>query len=171
MTHTTNYNLNKFEATDRVTRDGFNDNADAIDAALKSVSDAAGTAQSTASGALAAAQAAAAAGCRVVVGTYTGDGTKERTIDLGGQPKAVYVCPRDGVIFETKSGDRYFYGGLAVQGDGPGPTYGTSSNRTSYTAFAITSTGFAVYWENISSWYAYMATNKSDIFYHYVALL
>lgn len=85
MTHTTNYNLNKFEAADRVTRDGFNQNADLIDAAIKAASDAAGAAQSTAnsaSSAAAAAQsaanaaaAAAAGGVRVETGTYIGTGT------------------------------------------------------------------------------------------------
>ena len=57
MQHTTNYNLNKFEAADRVTRDGFNQNADRIDAAIKAASD------------------AAAGGVRVETGTYIGTGT------------------------------------------------------------------------------------------------
>ena len=43
MQHTTNYNLSQYDATDRVTRDAFNADNLAIDAAIKSVSDAAAT--------------------------------------------------------------------------------------------------------------------------------
>lgn len=37
MQHTTNYNLSQYEATDRVTRESFNADNAAIDAALKSI--------------------------------------------------------------------------------------------------------------------------------------
>lgn len=91
MQHTTNYNLSQYDATDRVTRDAFNADNLAIDAALKSVSNAAGAAQSTANSAL----AAAAAGCRVVVGTYTGTGTYGRanpnTLTFDSAPLAVFI--------------------------------------------------------------------------------
>ena len=38
MNHTTNYNLNQWEAGDRVTRDDFNADNAKIDAAIKAVS-------------------------------------------------------------------------------------------------------------------------------------
>ena len=41
MQHTTNYNFSQYDATDRVTRSTFNSDNSKIDAALKSVSDAA----------------------------------------------------------------------------------------------------------------------------------
>ena len=103
MTHTTNYNLNKFEATDRVTRDGFNDNADAIDAALKSVSDAAASAQSTA--ASAAATAATALGTAMAAGNVTlhhitrvGTGTADPvTVTIPeGKPMVIFASEPDG---------------------------------------------------------------------------
>ena len=78
MTHTTNYNLNKFEAADRVTRDGFNQNADRIDAAIKSVAD------------------AAAGGVRIEAGTYTGTGTfwqnNPNSLTFSAQPLLLFVC-------------------------------------------------------------------------------
>ena len=163
MTHTTNYNLNKFEATDRVTRDGFNDNADAIDAALKSVSDAASTAQSTAATALAAAQAAAAAGCRVVAGTYTGDGTygvnNQNTLSFDGKPVLLFVI-------DGSSTQRMW----AVRAS----THSYSSNAPSSHDATITLT-----WGDHSvSWYAsdssYASANTQLNFthtYHYAAIL
>ena len=104
MTHTTNYNLNKFEATDRVTRDGFNENADLIDAAIKSVSNAAGAAQSTATTAQSTADtalAAAAAGCRVVSGSYVGVGkygsANPNTLTFDRAPLAVLIGGGTGI--------------------------------------------------------------------------
>ena len=89
MQHTTNYNLNKFEAADRVTRDGFNQNADRIDAAIKAASDAAS---------------------RVHFGTYIGDGTANRTISLGYTPQAVAIWNRFGQQYSRSTNT--FHGGF-----------------------------------------------------------
>lgn len=51
-TRTTNYNLAKPEMTDLVTPAQFNDNFDTIDTTMKSISDAASTAQTTANNAM-----------------------------------------------------------------------------------------------------------------------
>lgn len=159
MTHTTNYNLNKFEATDRVTRDGFNDNADAIDAALKANADAAATAQSTA----AAAQAAAAAGAKIVVGTYIGDGTyganNPNSLTFDGKPVLLFVI-------DGSSTQRMW----AVRAS----THSYSSNAPSSHDATITLT-----WGDHSvSWYAsdssYASANTQLNFthtYHYAAIL
>ena len=71
MQHTTNYNLNQWEAGDRVTREDFNADNAKIDAAI-------------------------AAKCEVVFGSYRGNGVYPRSIDLGFQPKAVFLAMHDG---------------------------------------------------------------------------
>ena len=87
MTKTTNYQLPKWEKTDRIQMKDFNDMTAAIDAAL-------------------------AAKSRVITGTYTGTGKDNREIALGTRPKAVLVCTEYGVMW-TSGG---VYGGLALDG-------------------------------------------------------
>ena len=91
MQHTTNYNLNQWEDGDVVRREDFNADNAAIDAALKSVSD---------------------ASPEIVFGTYTGNGNASQGINLGRTPKIVLVEPAGGqrVLNNT------IYGGLAAQG-------------------------------------------------------
>jgi len=55
-----------------------------------------------------------------VVGTYTGDGTSGRSIDLGFMPSAVLVTSKDGEVHYWSSGVNEYYGGLTVQGAGGG---------------------------------------------------
>ena len=90
MQHTTNYNLNQWEAGDVVRREDFNADNAKIDAALKSVSD---------------------ASPEIVFGTYTGDGNASQTINLGRKPRIVLVE----VAYGIRSGSGA-YGGLAAQG-------------------------------------------------------
>ena len=87
MNHTTNYQLPKWEKTDRIQMQDFNDMTAALDAAL-------------------------AAKSRVITGTYTGTGKDNREIALGTRPKAVLVCTEYGVMW-TSGG---VYGGLALDG-------------------------------------------------------
>ena len=87
MNHTTNYQLPKWEKTDRIQMKDFNDMTAALDAAL-------------------------AAKSRVITGTYTGTGKDNREIALGTRPKAVLVCTEYGVMW-TSGG---VYGGLALDG-------------------------------------------------------
>ena len=77
MTKTTNYQLPKWEKTDRIQMKDFNDMTATLDAALKANAD-----------------AIAAVG--YVTGRYTGTGSYPRTIDLGFQPKAVVVTTNTG---------------------------------------------------------------------------
>ena len=77
MQKTTNYQLPKWEKTDRILMENFNDMTAALDAALKANAD-----------------AIAAVG--YVTGRYTGTGSYPRTIDLGFQPKAVVVTTYTG---------------------------------------------------------------------------
>ena len=87
MTKTTNYQLPKWEKTDRIQMSDFNDMTATLDAAL-------------------------AAKSRVITGTYTGTGQDNREIALGTRPKAVLVCTEYGVMW-TSGG---VYGGLALDG-------------------------------------------------------
>ena len=87
MNHTTNYQLPKWEKTDRIQMKDFNDMTAKLDAAL-------------------------AAKSRVITGTYTGTGKDNREIALGTRPKAVLVCTEYGVMW-TSGG---VYGGLALDG-------------------------------------------------------
>ena len=68
MEKTSNYQLNKPEAGDPLRLADFNQNADIIDGVLKNLS-----------------------AERVVVGSYTGDGTAERIIDLPFTPKVMLL--------------------------------------------------------------------------------
>ena len=77
MTKTTNYQLPKWEKTDRIQMSDFNDMTAALDAALKANAD-----------------AIAAVG--YVTGRYTGTGSYPRTVSLGFQPKAVVVTTNTG---------------------------------------------------------------------------
>jgi len=87
MTKTTNYQLPKWEKTDRIQMKDFNDMTAKLDAALGTIP-------------------------KFVAGSYTGDGAESRKIDLGFKPKAVFVCQGDGAIHESGN----IYGGLALQG-------------------------------------------------------
>ena len=93
MQHTTNYNLNQWEADDRVTREDFNADNAAIDAALKSVSD---------------------ASPEIVFGTYTGNtgSATPHTISIGRKPKAVWVQHTEW----SASDATYRFTGFAAQG-------------------------------------------------------
>ena len=77
MTKTTNYQLPKWEKTDRIQMKDFNDMTATLGAALKANAD-----------------AIAAVG--YVTGTYTGTGSYPRTVSLGFQPKAVVVTTNTG---------------------------------------------------------------------------
>ena len=87
MNHTTNYQLPKWEKTDRIQMKDFNDMTATLDVAL-------------------------AAKSRVITGTYAGTGKDNREIALGTRPKAVLVCTEYGVMW-TSGG---VYGGLALDG-------------------------------------------------------
>ena len=87
MTKTTNYQLPKWEKTDRIQMKDFNDMTATLDAALKANADAMP---------------------RIIHGSYTGDGVSSRTINLTFTPMAVWVSrsaglyPSDGGAFFTQ---------------------------------------------------------------------
>ena len=82
--HTTNYNLNQWEATDKVLRTEFNEDNSKIDAALKANADA--IAANTAAVAEHAATLLEKGNCQIYTTTYAGDGNASRTFTFPGAP-------------------------------------------------------------------------------------
>ena len=135
MTKTTNYQLNQWAKSDRLMMDDFNADNLKIDTALGSMA-------------------------QVVLGSYTGDGTTLRTVELGFTPRAVYVTDARGAAFRYSSGVGRFCGGLAMR-DKPGKDGGR-------TILAICDNGFQIALD--TGTVPYVTTNSSDETYYYVAL-
>ena len=91
MNHTTNYQLPKWEKTDRIQMKDFNDMTATLDAALKSVAD--GIPQ-------------------IITGQYKGNAAYPRVIDLGFTPKAVLIIN----CYGRSENGMNTYGGLIVPG-------------------------------------------------------
>ena len=136
--YTTNYGLHQWESTDDFLRTDFNTDFQKIDAALAGI------------------QADTDGKVEMVTGTYQGDGSDERTITLGFQPKAVLTMA-DGTVAGYSSGSFYTYGGLALPGH-PATLGGESS------AVELTTTGFRVHARS-----DYFRVNQSGKIYHYLA--
>ena len=130
-TYTANYGLHQWEASDNFLRTDFNTDYQLIDAAL------AGKAE-------------------IVAGTYTGDGTASRTIDLGRTPDAVLVIDWYGNI----NSGYLTYGGLALEGR---PCF-----KSSDPALALVDGGFTVAYkqQSVSN---FVATNYDGHTYYYLA--
>ena len=96
-----------------------------------------------------------AAKCEVVFGTYTGDGTASRTINLGFTPKAVLSMTRNGIMYLSG-----YHGGLALLGHPVCDAQGTN------TALEIVTGGFRV--AHTDGNYV-PESNSSGIVYHYIA--
>ena len=125
MTKTTNSQLPKWEKTDRIQMKDFNDMTAALDAAL-------------------------AAKSRVITGTYTGDGTNDRTVDLG-RPVAFLMVQRTG----RRSSNFTEVGWMAGEGCIHGGTGGSSG-------LTHTGSGFLI---NDS-----VAFNENGVVYRYFAI-
>lgn len=130
---TQNYALPQWQGTDPFSMAEFNDTFAKIDTAIANV-------QSKA-------DEIAAKSLRLITGTYTGDGTASRKIDLGATPKLVFVAMYGALTYDSG----YFNGGLATQDcptravavveGGFQLTHGVSnrpnSNDTQYAYFAL----------------------------------
>lgn len=88
-TYTANYQLHQWEPQDTFLRTDFNQDFQRLDTALAGVRAVADG--KVAPAALAAVEALANQKCRVVTGSYTGDGELYHTISLGATPKVVAV--------------------------------------------------------------------------------
>lgn len=118
MDYTQNLNLPQWEETDRIMRTDFNDAMSKIDAAVP----------------------------QIEFGTYTGNDTYPRTIELGYQPQCVFLIAEDGRT--NLSGNSY--GGLFTPDHPLKNNYGT-----------VTASGFRLSGGN---------TNISGLTYYYLTL-
>ena len=87
MTKTTNYQLPKWEKTDRIQMKDFNDMTATLDAALTANADTA---------AAASAAVALCGNCAIYQTTYTGGDMTTPTITCPGKPMVLMVCESDG---------------------------------------------------------------------------
>ena len=145
MTKTTNYQLNQWAKSDRLRMDDFNADNAKIDAALKANADAI------------AETAAACGNCRIVYGSYVGNGQYGRdtpkTLTFDGTP-----------LFIVLSGRYHFY---SVKGSQYAQTICSTS---------LAPTTLFMTWDSQSvSWYTSESADKqlnlSDETYFYIALL
>ena len=144
MTKTTNYQLPKWEKTDRIQMKDFNDMTATLDAALGTIP-------------------------KFAAGSYTGDGAESRKIDLGFTPKAVYVRPSKGGIYYGSGMTQQQNGGLATA---TAPVDLTAYNGTSNPVLTVTAGGFMVYYRELqvnSNTYT-AASNANGTVMHYLAI-
>ena len=152
MTKTTNYQLPKWEKTDRVQMKDFNDMTATLDTALTANADAAAAASAT---------VALCGNCRIVTGTYTGSGTYNssgaRTLSFSGKPLAVFILPTD-------------------KNDGIGPLillhgapWSTTNISNDYYFVRVTWGASSVSWYGTRN--ENLMANSSGKTYYYVALL
>lgn len=94
-----------------------------------------------------------------VTGVYTGDGETSQSINLGFQPKAVFVFPQ-------KNSASYLKLGLALNGYEANQVSAFSESNTRLVT--ITQTGFDVYYKSSGS-NIYSRTNEASQVYYYLA--
>lgn len=102
----------------------------------------------------------AVAASSIETGSYVGDGTTLRTVELGFTPRAVYVTDARGAAFRYSGGVGRFCGGLAMR-DKPAKDGGR-------TILAICDNGFRVNKDTSTS--PYVVTNYDGDEYYYLAL-
>ena len=169
MNHTTNYNLSQYEATDRVTRTAFNSDNAAIDAALKTVANAAAAAQSTAAAAqstaataqstAATAQSTAATAPKIAFGSYSGTGTygSWQSLNIGFAAKLVIVNQNK----PAGTQDQTFLMMLRPNTNPSSPYAGSGDTIVSWDSTSVR-------WYNGES--AYYQRNQSGRTYYWVAI-
>lgn len=112
-----------------------------------------------------------------ITGTYTGNGSASRLINLGFTPTAIFVIAKDGDI---KAWDAlnawqvYYYGGLAIYGlpVTTGITTDDAGATVNEKVIEIATGGFNVFVTSFlrtTSRYTYIRTNESGKAYHYIA--
>ena len=132
---TPNYSLPQWEMDDRILVEDFNEAMHNIDEALSLKA-------------------------QVIIGSYEGDGSAERTITLGKTPKAVLVMSARGEVTHYAATSKYIcYGGLALAGS-PVSVDGQS-------AITVVNNGFKVYRDNLHGPHIY--TNEENLTYNYIA--
>ena len=161
--HTTQYQLNQWQAGDPVLREDFNSDNLKLENALAALA----TALATKAGndQLSAAEQTIP---KVSAGSYVGDGTASKSISLPFTPKAVYVCPSHGgtlwIPEGSGNGTTYTYGGLAVTGQN------AVTWRGGHDVVAIQTGGFTAYYAHYSNEFMYAAANMENQTYVFIAI-
>ncbi|MBP3311429.1 MAG: hypothetical protein J6L72_04250 [Butyricicoccus sp.] len=104
---------------------------------------------------------AIAAKCTLICGSYTGNGAASQTIELGVQPKAVFVYPVDSQYL----GYTYYYSGLAL----PGSPVELTVSSTVYPVLQVTETGFTVYYNKDRN--ILLNSGYNNFKFHYLAFV
>ena len=154
--YTKNYQLNQWEAEDKVVRTDFNADNAKIDAALGTL--AAAVERKAEASAL---TSTAAAIPKIVSGTYTGNGAASKLVNIGFTPKVVYVITQDGYSHTTNM----IFGGMALP-DSPAKL---DTGSDEFLAVSIVDQGFRVYYDSSNNYYKAYA-NIKDRVYHYLAI-
>ena len=158
---TPNYRLSRWEGTDRVLVEEFNDNWDKIDTAIKGNAGAIAaevsaresgdsTLQTTLQAAL-----AKCGNCQIFVGTFTGDGAAARTLTFSGKPLYLLVTTVEGHrknrslsmirgttttyadVTDTNSVTGVSWTETSVTFETPNTAYGVNATQTKYLYMAL----------------------------------
>ena len=98
----------------------------------------------------------------IVCGTYTGNNTENRFIDLGFTPRAVFIMNNTGTTYTTMNtaNVNYYFGGLVLPG--------SPLMENSRVNAEIVDGGFTVTYLRPNEYFV-DATNISGFIYHYIA--
>ena len=153
---TPNYRLSRWEGTDRILMEEFNDNWDKIDTAIKGNAGAIATeisARESGDSTLRTTLQAALAkcgNCQIFVGTFTGDGAAARTLTFSGKPLYLLVTTVEGHrknrslsmirgttttyadVTDTNSVTGVSWTDTSVTFETPNPAYGVNIGQTAY---------------------------------------
>ncbi|WP_125115627.1 hypothetical protein [Agathobaculum sp. Marseille-P7918] len=103
--------------------------------------------------------------CEVYIGTYTGDGSEERTIPLGFTPKAVLLMTTCGYSAFEFGFAKYMYGGFATANVPVQFSYEDSI----YTVVKIVNNGFQVFKGSTDDGKNYVQSNLNSYQFVYLA--
>ena len=172
--YTTNYNLCQWQPTDQVQRTDFNADNAKLDAALATKAEAAAlnsltqtvnqkASQSALNALNTTVQQIQANLTKITFGTYTGDRTAFRVIDLGFTPSALYLRPEYGSVLYINGEHTYYRGGLVL----PGHALVRQANSEDIVVLGIVEEGFQVAY--VDDYRLHLHTNDSDFEYFYIA--
>lgn len=142
MTQTPNYKLNQWAAEDRILREEFNRDNQRVDDALTAL---------------------AAGQTRFEAGSYTGSGSKSRSLTFSFQPKLVVIVADN--VFSMYSGVVLLQGQTASSGMG---IYNANSDH--YMQWSLTWSGNSVSWTSDAHYGNDAALNVQDRTYRYLAI-
>lgn len=172
--YTTNYNLCQWQPTDQVQRTDFNADNAKLDAALAVKAEAAAlnsltqtvnqkASQSALNALNTTVQQIQADLTKITFGTYTGDNTATRVIDLGFTPDALLLMPGLSSVYYAEGEHDYYRGGLVF----PGHPLSLEAHSQNVTYLQIVDNGFQVVYQDVIR--IHYHTNSADFQYFYIA--